>query len=136
VSFHPVERVLGNLGDFALAGRAVERVALGADELERRILRLESSAGDLGIRLTDDARLRDGDVLYADDRCVIAVAVVPDDVLVVRPRTRGEALAVAHAIGNRHAPLTVAGDEAIVRATPALEALLTELAVPFERRLR
>lgn len=136
MSFHPVERVLGNLADFALGEREVERIAFGADELGRRILRVESSAGDLGIRLDGEVRLRDGDVLFADERRVIAVAVVPDEVLVVRPRTRGEALAVAHAIGNRHAPLAVAGDEAIVRATPALEALLTELAVPFERRSR
>ena len=136
MSFHPVERVLGNLADFAVGGRDVERIALGADELGRRLWRVESSAGDLGIRLEGDARLHDGDVLFADERRVIAVVVVPDEVLVVRPRTRGEALAVAHAIGNRHAPLTVEGDEAIVRATPVLEALLTELAVPFERRAR
>jgi urease accessory protein len=136
MSFHPVERVLGNVADFDLGGRELERVALGADEVARRILRIESSAGDLGIRLDGEARLRDGDVLFADAHRVIAVEVVPDDVLVIRPRTRGEALAVAHAIGNRHAPLTVDGDEAIVRATPALEALLTELAVPFQRRTR
>lgn len=136
MSFHRVERILGNLADFALEGRHVERVAIGAGELTRRILRVESSAGDLGIRLDGEERLRDGDVLFVDAEHVIAVEVVPDDVLIVRPRTLGEALAVAHAIGNRHAPLVVEGDAAVVRCAPALEALLAELDVPFERTRR
>ena len=136
MSFHPVERILGNLADFTLAGRVVERVTFAGDELSRRILRVATSAGDLGIRLDGAERLCDGDVLFADDRCVIAVEVVPDDVLLVRPRTLGEALAVAHALGNRHAPLSVEGEAAIVRYAPALEALLGELDVPYERTRR
>jgi urease accessory protein len=136
LSFHPVERVLGNLSGFALAGRAVERVAIAADDAARRVLRLETSVGDLGVRLDGTAPLRDGDVLFADERCVIAVEILPDDVLVVRPRTRGEALVVAHALGNRHVPLVAEGESAVVRYAPALEALVRELDVPYERARR
>jgi urease accessory protein len=136
LSFHPVERVLGNLADYALAGRPVERVPVAADDAARRVLRLETSAGDLGVRLDGTAPLRDGDVLFADERCVIAVEILPDDVLVVRPRTRGEALVVAHALGNRHVPLVADGESAVVRYAPALEALVRELDVPYERARR
>ncbi len=137
MSFHPVEAVLGNLTGFALAGRTVERVAIAADDAARRVLRLETSVGDLGVRLDGTAPLRDGDVLFADERCVIAVEILPDDVLVVRPRTRGEALVVAHALGNRHVPLRCRRREWAVRYAPAtLEALVRELDVPYERARR
>jgi urease accessory protein len=136
LSFHPVDRILGNLADFAVAGRTVERVPIAADDAGRRVLRLETSAGDLGLRLDGAAPLRNGDVLFADERCVIAIEILPDDVLVVRPRTRGEALVVAHALGNRHVPLIAEGESAIVRYAPALEALVRELDVPYERTRR
>lgn len=136
MSFHPVEGILGNLADFAVAGRTVERVPVAADDAVRRVLRLETSAGDLGVRLDGAEPLRNGDVLFADERCVIAIEILPDDVLVVRPRTRCEALVVAHALGNRHVPLVAEGETAIVRYAPALEALVRELGVPYERARR
>lgn len=133
MSFRPVERILGNLRDFALAGRALERVPISSDALARRVLRLPTSVGDLGLRL-DGVRLHDGDVVFADERLVIAVGVLPDDVLVIRPRTIPEAIAVGHALGNRHVPVQQDGDAAIARYAPALEAVLRELGVAVERR--
>lgn len=133
--FHPVDRVLGNLGAFPLGARRLERVEIPSDALARRVLRLETSVGDLGLQL-GDARLRDGDVVYADERVVVAVAVSTDEVLVVRPRSVAEALLVGHALGNRHIPLQSDGDQAIMRYEPALERLVAELGVPAERAVR
>ena len=53
--------------------------------MTRRLLRLASSIGDLG-SILDGVRVRDGDVLVADATRVIAVEVLPDDVLVAYPR--------------------------------------------------
>jgi urease accessory protein len=134
LSFRLVDRILGNLADLALGERVLERVPIDSDAMARRVVRLATSIGDLGLRLAADERLRDGDVVFADAARVIAVEVLPDDVLVVRPRNVREALAVAHALGNRHVPVLIDADTLIVRHAPALEALVRELDVPLERR--
>jgi urease accessory protein len=136
MSVHRVERVLGNLADFPVGSRAVERVAIESGAMARRLLRLHSSIGDLGVLFGDDTRLRDGDVLLADEAHVIAVAVLPDDVLVVRPASIGEAAELGHALGNRHLPIIRDGNAIVVAHSDALEALLVKLGVCYERGAR
>jgi urease accessory protein len=133
---HRVERVLGNLADFATGGRAVERVAIESGAMARRLLRLPTSIGDLGVLFGDDTRLRDGDVLYADDARVIAVAVLPDDVLVMHPASIGEAAELGHALGNRHLPIIRDGDALVVAYTDVLEALVVKMGIRCERNAR
>jgi urease accessory protein len=134
--FLQVERTLGKLSDFRLEGRALERLRIPSSAMTRRILRLPSSIGDLGVVLDGHARLRDGDVLVADERRVIAVEVEPDDVLVAYPGSIGEAVEVAHALGNRHVPLQRDGDAIVVAYADALRALLERLGVRYERTSR
>lgn len=131
-----IERVLGNLRDFPVGGRAVERIGVPSDAMTRRLLRLTSSAGDLGLTFSDGARLQDGDVLLADAVRVIAVAVQPDDVLVVRPATIAQALEIGHALGNRHVPVVPEGDALVIAYAEALETLLARSGVPYERTAR
>ncbi len=133
---HRIERVIGNLADFPVGDRAVERVAIESGAMARRLMRLATSIGDLGVHFADDTRLRDGDVLHADDARVIAVAVAPDDVLIVSPATIAEAAEVGHAFGNRHIPLQRDGDTLIVAYDAVLEALVTRMGVRSERRTR
>jgi urease accessory protein len=128
---------LGNLADFPVGTRQIERVVIRSDDLAKRIVRVATSVGDIGLRFDGSERLRDGDVLYADERVVIAVDVAADDVLVFRPATIASAIALAHALGNRHLPIQVDGDAIVVRFDPLLEALGAEhgVAVARERRV-
>ena len=103
--FHRIEAVLGNLRDFPVAGRRIERLPVASSAMTRRLLRLPSSIGDLGLLLDGGARIRDGDVLVADDARVIAVEVVADDVLIAYPASIAQAVEIAHALGNRHIPV-------------------------------
>lgn len=125
--------VLGNLDSFALGARTLERVTVHSDDLAKRILRLPTSAGEIGLRFTGNERLRDGDVIFADSRHVVAVAVDADDVLVLRPDSIGSAIAIAHALGNRHLPIQIDGETIVVRYDPLLEALSAEHGVPVTR---
>jgi len=129
--------VLGQLDTFAIGGRSVERVKLPSDDLAKRILRVGTSAGEVGLRFEGAERLHDGDVIFADDRLVVAVLVDADDVLVVRPDSIGAAIRIAHALGNRHLPIQTDGDAIVVRYDPLLEALAAEhhVAVTRERRV-
>ena len=127
---------LGNLNDFAVGARSIERVFVRSDDCAKRVLRLETSAGDVGLRFAGERRLRNGDVLYADEAVVVAVAVEPDDVLVGRPPTIAAALGLAHALGNRHLPVQIDGDEIVVRYDPLLPGVFAEREVPFARERR
>jgi urease accessory protein len=127
---------LGNLAEFALGERRLERVAIRSDECAKRIVRLSTSVGEIGMRLGDERRLRDGDIIHADARLVVAVAVEPDDVLIGRPPTIAAALAIAHALGNRHLPVQIDGDAVIVAFSPLLPALFAEHGVPVARESR
>jgi urease accessory protein len=67
---------------------------------------------------------------------VIAVEVEPDDVLIAYPRSIGEAVEIAHALGNRHVPVQREGDAIVVGFAPALEALLEKSGIRYERASR
>jgi urease accessory protein len=128
--------VLGRLDAFAVGQRRVERVPVRSDDLTKRVLRLATSAGDIGLRFDGPERLSDGDVIFADDHLVIAVAVTADDVLVMQPASIGAAIALAHALGNRHLPIQTDGDTIVVRFDPLLEALAAEHGVRVRREAR
>jgi urease accessory protein len=130
------DRVRGNLSDFTVGSRRLEFVTIESDDCAKRLLRLATSVGDIGLKLEGPERLRDGDVVHADERVVIAIAVSADDILVGRPGSVGAALSVAHALGNRHLPMQIDGDTLVVRYDPLLPALFEELGMPFTRETR
>jgi urease accessory protein len=128
--------VLGRLDTFAVGTRTLERVTVASDDLAKRIVRFATSVGEIGLRFGGSERLRAGDVIFADDRIVIAVAVSADDVLIMRPKSIGSAIGIAHALGNRHLPIQTDGESIIVRYDPLLEALAAEHGVPVTREPR
>ncbi|MGB8265527.1 MAG: hypothetical protein WCE44_04335 [Candidatus Velthaea sp.] len=128
--------VLGNLADYPLDGRVLEGVAIRSDDCAKRVVRLETSVGEIGLRFEGEARLRDGDVVHADEQRVIAVRVSADDVLVFRPPTIAAAIELAHALGNRHLPIRREGDAIVVRYDPLLAALGEATGVPAVREAR
>jgi urease accessory protein len=127
---------IGNVESYALGARRLERVSIRSDDLAKRILRLTTSAGEIGLRFAGAERLRDGDVIFADENVVVAVCVDADDVLIFRPATIAAAIGIAHALGNRHLPIQSDGDAIVVRFDPLLEALGAEHGVPVTREQR
>jgi urease accessory protein len=131
-----IDAPLGNIADFPAGSRLVERVAVRSDDLAKRVLRIATSAGDVGIRFGDERRLRDGDVIYVDERLVVAIEVDADEVLVARPAGIAEAIDLAHALGNRHVAIQRDGETVIVRDEPVLEGLFVELGIAYRRESR
>jgi urease accessory protein len=128
--------VLGHLDTFPLGTRTLEQVTVVSDELAKRIVRFSTSVGEIGLRFAGSERLHAGDVIFADDVLVIAVAVAADDVLIMRPESIGAAIGIAHALGNRHLPIQTDGDAIVVRYDPLLEALAAEHGVRVTRDAR
>ena len=67
---------------------------------------------------------------------MIAIEIVPDDVLVAYPDSIPQAVEVAHALGNRHVPVIRDGDAIVIGYASALEELLERSGVRYERAAR
>ncbi|WP_454229511.1 urease accessory protein UreE [Propioniciclava flava] len=101
-----VNAVLGNVSELTPDERAathIERVVLPLAALTKRVQRVITDHGrELGIRLTERADLREGDILVRDERGLVVVAVEAADVLVIAPESIHQMGMVAHGLGNRH----------------------------------
>ena len=114
-----------------------EKVYLESSDLVKRIQRVTTDHGkELGIRLKEPRDLVAGDVLFMDERNMIIVDVMPDDLIIIKPRSILEMGNIAHQLGNRHLPAQFEGDEMFVQYDYLVEELLQELAIPFEREKR
>lgn len=115
--------------------RHLEKVYLPSDELVKRIQRVVTDHGkELGISLREQKDLIHGDILYMDDHSLIVVEVMPDDVLVIEPRSLREMGDIAHKLGNRHLPAQFEGDQMLVQYDYLVEDLLRESGIPHSRQ--
>ncbi|NEU30943.1 urease accessory protein UreE [bacterium LRH843] len=112
----------------------VEKVFLESSDLVKRIQRVTTDhKRELGIRLKEARDLVAGDVLFMDDHNLIVVDVLPDDLLIIQPRTINEMGNIAHQLGNRHLPAQFEGDEMFVQYDYLVEELLQGLNIPYQR---
>jgi urease accessory protein len=103
----------------------------------KKIQRVKTDHGkELGIRLTGNKELKDGDILFQDEKNSIVISVIEDDVIVIQPTSLLQMGEIAHQLGNRHLPAQFLNNEMIVQYDYLVEKLLLELAVPFTREKR
>jgi urease accessory protein len=128
-------RILGDADEPQFEGKRVERLPVDVSSAVRRRLRGRTDAGtDIAVDLERGAYLRHGAVLSDQGDFIIAVERVAADALVVRLTgdscaTRVAAAArVAHAFGNQHVPIEVAGDELRVPITTSTELAMSTVA--------
>jgi urease accessory protein len=146
-----VERIVGNLADLPPKerdGLHVEKVVLTSADRVKRIQRVTTDHGrEIGLRLAAapgrDGDLRDGDILLRDASGVVAVAVLPSDVLVIAPRTIAEMGITAHGLGNRHvqaqffdADSEYGAEVMVVQFDHTVQDYLDRHQVPYERQDR
>lgn len=132
-----IEHIVGNLAEVDRDHRHMEKVYLSSDDLVKRIQLVTTDHGkEIGIRLKVPKDLRDGDILYIDEKNVIAISVKADDLLVIRPWTMQQMGEIAHQLGNRHLPAQFEGNEMLVQYDYLVEELLVQLDIPFERTKR
>jgi urease accessory protein len=146
-----VERIVGNLADLPPEerdGLHVEKVVLASADLVKRIQRVTTDHGrEIGLRLAAapgrEGDLKDGDILLRDATGVVAVAVLPSDVLVIAPRTIAEMGITAHGLGNRHlqaqffdADSEYGAEVMVVQFDHTVQDYLDHHQVPYERQDR
>ena len=135
------DRVLGNLDSPAAAplraGKAVDYLDVTWADLHRRALRAVTRGGEaIGVLLPLGQQLRHGDVLRVDDRRVVAVNLLPADLLVGRPGTSMRMGLVAVELGNLHFPVEIGDDEIATLWDGPAEAVFRQFEVAYERVTR
>ncbi|TDL56075.1 urease accessory protein UreE [Paenibacillus dendritiformis] len=132
-----IEQIAGRLADLSpeeRAGRHMEKVFMASEDMLKTIQRVTTDHGnEIGIRLAQRTELKDGDILYMDDKNMIVIEVMPDDVLVIQPRSIREMGEIAHKLGNRHLPAQFEGDGMVVQYDYLVEEQLTQDGIPFAR---
>jgi urease accessory protein len=129
-----VEAVLGSAGESCFAGLEPDYLDIEWHNTRKRIDRRNSRSGiDVGIRMGEAlfARgWRQGDVVYADEKTVLIVDIIPCPCLSLKPALEPLGLiSLGYEIGNRHASL-FCGDspgEFLLPFDAPLKALLESL---------
>ncbi|PZM65192.1 urease accessory protein UreE [Paenibacillus dendritiformis] len=132
-----IEQIAGRLAELSpeeRGGRHMEKVFMASEDMLKTIQRVTTDHGnEIGIRLAQRTELKDGDILYMDEKNMIVIEVMPDDVLVIQPRSIREMGEIAHKLGNRHLPAQFEGDAMVVQYDYLVEEQLTQDGIPFAR---
>lgn len=107
--------------------------------LDRRRVRRRLTAPDgaeLHLAWPTGTYLAPGTLLERRGEVAYVVAAADEEVAVIRPCERAQAVRMAHAIGNLHRDLIEADDGYLALWDAPLDLLLTRLGVPFGREVR
>ncbi|MFP3668477.1 urease accessory protein UreE [Priestia sp. SIMBA_032] len=134
-----IEKVITNVNDMQeeIKKYHIEKVYLESGDLVKRIQRVKTDHGrEIGIRLNDSKDLMAGDIIYMDEKNLIVIDVLADDLLIISPRTLNEMGTIAHQLGNRHLPAQFEDNEMLVQYDYLVEELLEQLNIPFRHEER
>lgn len=130
-----VNKILGNLNNFDLKDKKVDFANISNDDRVKKVLRVKSNNGvEIGINVEDE--LKDGDILAILDDSVVAIKILPTDVLEISPKNLKEMGIIAHNIGNRHTPAIFEEDLMIIEPDSLIEEFLKNQNVKYKKTKR
>lgn len=101
-----VEKILGNISDYPLESKTIDKVLIEWYELDKKLLRKTSQLGEeVGIRLSE--HLLEGDVLYDDGKKVVVTEILPCELTTVEVHSMKEMGRLCFELGNRHLSLSI-----------------------------
>ncbi|PGH37821.1 MAG: urease accessory protein UreE [Candidatus Nephrothrix sp. EaCA] len=85
-------------------------------EAVRPIQRKKTNAGkDIALKFVNEGiRLKQGDVVWAEDKKCIAIEILPCEAIVIAPVTLLQMGTVCYEIGNKHLPLFIENEQVLV----------------------
>lgn len=129
------EKVLGNIKDIKdKDSYEVEKIIIKSDDLEKKILRVESVNGnEYGISLKESGdKLENGSILYNDGTKIIFIETDLEKVLVISPKDMNQMGEIAHFLGNMHTPIKVENGKIYLHYDKYLDNTLKEKKCPFD----
>lgn len=129
------DRILGNINNLNDLNKVhIEKIYIDSADSLKRILRVVSDhKKEYGIALSENIELRDGDILYKDDKNIIIIKVNGDDVLVIRPKSMTDMGIIAHSLGNRHLQAQFEDGKMIIQYDPLVESELKRDGIDYSR---
>ena len=130
-----LNQVLGNIDDINdLNNLHIEKIYINSEDALKRIMRVNSDHNhEYGIALSENVELKDGDILYHDDKNMIIVKIKSDDVLVIRPTNITEMGIIAHSLGNRHLQAQFEDGKMIIQYDALVEGELKRDKINYSR---
>ena len=128
-------QVLGNINDIKdLNNLHIEKIYISSEDSLKRIMRVNSDHNhEYGIALSENIELKDGDILYRDDKNIIIVKIKGDDVLVIKPNSMTDMGIIAHSLGNRHLQAQFQDGKMIIQYDALVEAELKRDNINYSR---
>ncbi|OIV43663.1 urease accessory protein UreE [Flavobacterium johnsoniae] len=111
-----INETAGTIKQFDTANRTIDFLEIEWYEASKRIQRKKTKSGqEIAIKfLKEGQRLKQDDVLYADDFKLIVADIIPCDAIVVKPKSLLEMGSVCYEIGNKHLPMFIQDDEVLL----------------------
>lgn len=121
-----VKEKSGNLQAFNVDNRMVDKLVIEWFEANKRIMH---KVTEMGKQVTlkfmqENPDLKQGDILFVDEKSIVAVEIKPCGAIVIEPATILEAASICYEIGNKHLPLFHEGDELLIPYEAPLYRLL------------
>lgn len=128
-------QVLGNINEIDnLNDVHIEKIYISSEEALKRIIRVNSDHNhEYGIALSENIELKDGDILYRDDKNIIIVKIKGDDVLVIKPNSITDMGIIAHSLGNRHLQAQFEDEKMIIQYDALVEGELKRDNINYSR---
>lgn len=117
-----------------LARYHVETAMVKSDDLAKHILRVTSDHGrEYGIRLEDEEEhLFSGVAFQLSEHNLLVLTAIPDQMLVISPRSIDEMGTTAHMLGNLHKPVEVKDGTISLLYDDVVRETLEQQGIPFE----
>jgi urease accessory protein len=102
-----IQKKIGNIGSLDIANRSIDWLLLEWYETNKRIQRKVTRSGkEISLKfLNENPGLTQDDILFEDEKTIIAVGVLPCDCILVFPKNMLEMASICYEIGNKHLPL-------------------------------
>jgi urease accessory protein len=131
-----ISKVIGHYQSGDASDRILDPVLMTHDQLLKPHQRVRSTGGrELGISLDEQEKLFNGAVLWQDDEVVVAVSLVEEDVLEIRPFGNEEWAKVAFNIGNMHHAAYLYPTYIRIPYDFIVARMLLQLGVPVDRKM-
>ena len=128
-------QIIGNVNELNdLNNIHIEKIYINSEDALKRILRVNSDHNhEYGIALSKNVELKDGDILYRDDKNIIIVKIKGDDVLVIKPKNMTDMGIIAHSLGNRHLQAQFEDGKMIIQYDALVEGELKRDNIEYSR---
>ncbi|WP_181405954.1 urease accessory protein UreE [Thermodesulfovibrio sp. Kuro-1] len=110
-----VNKIIGNIEDFDIGSRTLERLFLHYTDRGKRLIRGRTDKGtEIAICFEKGEQIKDGDIIYIDENKVIILEIQPIELISIKPDNMKEMAHICYILGNRHVSIFIDERENIV----------------------